>query len=121
MRWSFGDGDEFYTRWMPALRWCFTRPFVIASLLLFATYVWILASQWQAFGAAVASTFAPTALTSGWTVNATVEPLTTAGRAVPALASSSIVAVTLAVPAVVEVSVTASWPLASVIDRKSVV
>lgn len=65
MRWSFGDGDEFYTRWMPALRWCFTRPFVIASLLLFATYAWVLASQWQAFGAAVASTFAPPALTMG--------------------------------------------------------
>jgi putative peptide zinc metalloprotease protein len=65
MRWSFGDADAFFTRGMPAVRWCFTRTFVMASVLLFAAYAWILVAQWQAFGAAVASTFAPPVVTMG--------------------------------------------------------
>lgn len=62
MRWSLGDADAAFTRWLPAVRWCFTRPFVVASLMLFATYAAILVARWPEFLAAVMSTFAPSAM-----------------------------------------------------------
>lgn len=65
MRWGFGNANGFFDRWMPALRWCFTRPFVLASVGLFLAYAWVLLTEWQAFQAGVAATFAPAVLTLG--------------------------------------------------------
>ncbi|HZE75670.1 MAG TPA: HlyD family efflux transporter periplasmic adaptor subunit [Gemmatimonadales bacterium] len=65
MRWSAGDPDAFLNRTLPALRWCFTPPFLAASVVLFATYFFVLAATWQAFGTAVKTLYAPSALTLG--------------------------------------------------------
>ena len=59
MRWSVGDADGFFSRVTPHVRWCFTTPFVVASLVLFALYFAIITSQWREISAAVAGTFGP--------------------------------------------------------------
>lgn len=38
MRFSVGDPDGFFTRWLPRFRWCFSRPFLALSVALFAVY-----------------------------------------------------------------------------------
>lgn len=45
IRFPFGDPNDRLTAWYPKVRWCFTRPFVIVSLLLFAMYAGIVVSQ----------------------------------------------------------------------------
>jgi multidrug efflux pump subunit AcrA (membrane-fusion protein) len=59
MRWSVGDADGFFSRLTPHVRWCFTPPFVVASLVLFLLYFVIITSQWGEVSAAVAGTFGP--------------------------------------------------------------
>ena len=49
LRWSMGDPDHFMDRTIPYLRFCFTRGFVIASLVLFAAYFVVLAAKWPEF------------------------------------------------------------------------
>jgi len=45
MRWSAGDPDALFDRWKPYLEFFFRRPFVILSLLLFATYLLVFATH----------------------------------------------------------------------------
>jgi len=63
MRWSIGDPDQFFERWMPRLRFCFTRGFVIFSLGLFAVYALICASRWEQLSYGIRNMFAPANLT----------------------------------------------------------
>ncbi|HEX6670532.1 MAG TPA: HlyD family efflux transporter periplasmic adaptor subunit, partial [Gemmatimonadales bacterium] len=53
LRWSMGDPDHFMDRTIPYLRFCFTRGFVLASLVLFAAYAVVLAAKWPEFTAAL--------------------------------------------------------------------
>jgi putative peptide zinc metalloprotease protein len=53
LRWSMGDPDHFMDRTIPYLRFCFTRGFVLASLVLFAVYAVVLAAKWPEFTAAL--------------------------------------------------------------------
>ncbi|HSB55079.1 MAG TPA: hypothetical protein VLD58_12015, partial [Gemmatimonadales bacterium] len=53
LRWSMGDPDRFMDRTIPWLRFCFTRRFVIFSIVLFAVYFLILAMRWPQFSAAL--------------------------------------------------------------------
>jgi putative peptide zinc metalloprotease protein len=45
LRWSVGDPDRLLDRWLPRLRFCFTRPFLVASVGLFVVYAAITASR----------------------------------------------------------------------------
>jgi putative peptide zinc metalloprotease protein len=57
IRWSLADPDKFMDRAMPYLRFCFTRPFVVASIVLFAIYCLVLSSRWQEFSKALADLY----------------------------------------------------------------
>jgi len=63
MRWSFGDPDDFMNRTLPKIRWMFTRGFAAVSVVLFATYVYVLWSRWAQFKAAVSATYSLSNLT----------------------------------------------------------
>jgi putative peptide zinc metalloprotease protein len=65
MRWSLGDPDGLFDRTMPYVRWCFTRPFLVASALLFAAYFVILAATWSELSAVMAARFTPASFTPG--------------------------------------------------------
>ncbi|HZI76896.1 MAG TPA: hypothetical protein VFD73_23260, partial [Gemmatimonadales bacterium] len=54
MRWSVGDPDEFFNRWLPRLGFFFSRSFLILSVALFAIYILILAIKWPEFTRALA-------------------------------------------------------------------
>jgi putative peptide zinc metalloprotease protein len=53
IRWSMGDPDRFMDRTIPYLRFCFTRPFLAISMLLFAVQAVILAAKWPEFTATI--------------------------------------------------------------------
>lgn len=55
LRWSAGDPDEFMNRTIPYLRFFFTRGFLVASVLLFAVYLLVLALKWPEFTTALAA------------------------------------------------------------------
>jgi putative peptide zinc metalloprotease protein len=57
LRWSVGDPDRFMDRTMPYLRLFFTRPFLVASVVLFAVYLVILGLKWPEFASAMASVY----------------------------------------------------------------
>ena len=65
MRWSLGDPDQMFNRTMPALRWMFTPGFVVASILAFAAYFFILGATWTAFSRAVVDLYSLANLTIG--------------------------------------------------------
>jgi putative peptide zinc metalloprotease protein len=64
MRWSMGSPDRLLERTMPALRWCFTRGFVIASAALFAAYFVILALTWGDFSRTLGALFSPDSISA---------------------------------------------------------
>jgi len=64
MRWAFGDPDSFMNRTLPSVRWMFTRGFAAVSVLLFASYLYLLWSRWDEFKTAVAGTFSLSAITA---------------------------------------------------------
>ena len=64
MRWSVGDPNRLFDRLMPSLRWCFTRGFVVASVLLFATYAAVVVGSWSEFTRGVAHLTALSSLTA---------------------------------------------------------
>lgn len=68
MRWSLGDPDRMFDRVTPALRWCFTPAFVVASVALFAAYFIILAATWTEFSRALGATYSLANLTLGTVV-----------------------------------------------------
>ncbi len=53
LRWSMGDPDKFMDRTLPYVRFCFTRAFLIASVVLFAIYLLVIALKWGDFSRAV--------------------------------------------------------------------
>jgi putative peptide zinc metalloprotease protein len=48
MRFSVGDPDGFFTRWLPRVRWFFSRSFLALSVALFAVYAVIFVRQFGA-------------------------------------------------------------------------
>ena len=65
MRFSLGDPDQLFDRTLPALRWMFTRGFVIASVVAFAVYFLILGATWGAFSSTVAQLYSLSNITFG--------------------------------------------------------
>jgi putative peptide zinc metalloprotease protein len=49
LRWSVGDPDEFFNRWLPRLRFFFSRTFLTLSVALFGIYLLVLALKWSEF------------------------------------------------------------------------
>jgi hypothetical protein len=57
LRWSVGDPDKLFERWLPRLRFFFSRGFLILSVVLFATYFLIIGAKWPDFSRAVADLY----------------------------------------------------------------
>jgi len=57
IRWSVGDPDELLNRWLPRLRFCFSRPFLGLSVALFLVYFLIVAIRWSEFSSALADLY----------------------------------------------------------------
>ena len=53
MRWSVGDPDRFFDRWLPRLRFFFSRPFLILSGALFAVYAIVALARWPELSQAI--------------------------------------------------------------------
>ena len=68
MRWSFGDPNAFFDRTLPSLRWCFTRPFVIGSTILWLAAIWAAVGQSSRLHAEVGALLLPANLTLGRTL-----------------------------------------------------
>lgn len=49
LRWSVGDPDKFFDRWLPRVRFFFSPTFLKLSVLLFAIYFLVLAVKWEDF------------------------------------------------------------------------
>lgn len=58
LRWSAGDPDKLFDRWLPRLRFFFTRTFLAISVGLFAIYFLVLGLKWPDFSRAVADLYA---------------------------------------------------------------
>ena len=65
MRWSLGDPDQMFNRALPAIRWMFTRAFVVASVVMFAAYFLILGATWSEFSSTVAQLYSLHNITLG--------------------------------------------------------
>jgi putative peptide zinc metalloprotease protein len=65
MRWSLGDPDGAFERWMPRLRFFFTPGFFVLSALLFATYLLVIGLKWGDFRGELASLYHPADYTLG--------------------------------------------------------
>ncbi len=57
LRWSVADPDKFMDRWLSRLRFCFSRGFIILSLVLFAIYFLIIGLRWPEFTRALADLY----------------------------------------------------------------
>jgi hypothetical protein len=57
LRWSVGDPDKLFDRWLPRLRFFFTRGFLAVSVALFALYFLVLALKWPEFSRALADLY----------------------------------------------------------------
>jgi putative peptide zinc metalloprotease protein len=57
LRWSVGDPDKLFDRWLPRLRFFFTRGFLLASVVLFALYFVVLGLKWPEFSQALANLY----------------------------------------------------------------
>ena len=71
MRWSMGDPNATFDRWLPRLRFLFSRPFLVASVLLFAVNLGMMAITWPKFHAALGqltdfSSFTPAHAVAFW-------------------------------------------------------
>jgi putative peptide zinc metalloprotease protein len=53
LRWSAGDPNQLFDRWLPRLRFFFTRTFLALSVALFAIYFLVLGLKWPEFSRAV--------------------------------------------------------------------
>lgn len=49
LRWSVGDPDKLFDRWLPRLSFFFSRTFLAISVVLFATYLLVLGLKWPEF------------------------------------------------------------------------
>lgn len=59
MRWSVGDPNRLFDRWLPRLRFFFTPSFVALSLALFAVYFVVLGATWPAVPYGVMALYDP--------------------------------------------------------------
>jgi len=57
MRWSAGDPDELFDRWMPVLRVFFTPAFIGISIALFAVYVGVFVLRWPDIAAGITAMY----------------------------------------------------------------
>ncbi len=57
IRWSVGDPDALFDRWLPRLRFFFTRTFLVVSVALFAVYLLVLGVKWGEFSQALADLY----------------------------------------------------------------
>jgi hypothetical protein len=57
LRWSVGDPDKLLDRWLPHLRFFFSRTFLAASVALFALYFLVIALKWGEFSQAIADLY----------------------------------------------------------------
>lgn len=57
LRWSVGDPDRLFDRWLPRLRFFFSRTFLGVSVLLFALYFLVLALKWPEFSQSMADLY----------------------------------------------------------------
>lgn len=57
MRWSAGDPDELFDRWMPVLRLFFTPAFIGISIALFAVYVGVFVLRWPDIAAGITAMY----------------------------------------------------------------
>jgi putative peptide zinc metalloprotease protein len=53
LRWSVGDPDKLFDRWLPRLRFFFTRTFLAISVALFAVYFILVGIKWPEFSRAI--------------------------------------------------------------------
>jgi hypothetical protein len=53
LRWSVGDPDKLFDRWLPRLRFFFSRTFLVISIVLFAMYFLVLGLKWPEFSQAL--------------------------------------------------------------------
>jgi putative peptide zinc metalloprotease protein len=65
MRWSVGDPNAFFERWLPRLRFVFTPTFVGISLGIFLLYVLVVVTHWGALLAGLGGLINPAELTVG--------------------------------------------------------
>jgi putative peptide zinc metalloprotease protein len=65
MRWSVGDPNAFFDRWLPHLRFCFTPTFLVLSGVVFAAYGLIVVTHVGPLLAGLGGLINPTALTVG--------------------------------------------------------
>ncbi len=49
LRWSVGDPDKIFDRWLPRLRFFFSRTFLVISAALFGVYFLVLGLKWPDF------------------------------------------------------------------------
>ena len=63
MRWSVGDPDALFDRWMPRLRFFFSTPFFVVSAALFLAYLLVLVLKWNEFTAGVIALYTPSNFT----------------------------------------------------------
>ncbi|HUG01876.1 MAG TPA: HlyD family efflux transporter periplasmic adaptor subunit [Longimicrobiales bacterium] len=59
MRFSMGDPDALFDRWVPRLSFFWTRSFLALSTVAFAAYAIIVATHWDAFAAGMLSMYDP--------------------------------------------------------------
>jgi hypothetical protein len=58
LRWSVGDPDKLLDRWLPRLRFFFSRTFLWISIALFAVYLLVLGLKWGEFSQRLADLYA---------------------------------------------------------------
>jgi len=63
MRWALADPDQWLERWLPRLRVCFSRPFLVASVGLFAAYALVAWTKWPELAHALAALTTPASYT----------------------------------------------------------
>lgn len=59
MRWSVGDPDKLFDRWMPRLKFFFSTPFFVVSALLFLAYLMVLVLKWDEFSTGLVALYTP--------------------------------------------------------------
>lgn len=63
MRWSVADPDRWLARWLPRLRFFFSRPFLLISVVLFGIYGVIAWAHWSELWHALAVFYTPSGYT----------------------------------------------------------
>src|SRR5207253_1675739 len=86
MRWALADPDQWLARWLPRLRVCFSRPFLVTSVALFAVYALVAWTKWPELARALGALTRPASYTVGmflvfWTTGMVVIAVHVLGHA----------------------------------------